>query len=69
MKNFFVYLFVMNDKKMIRPQWVPEAYKEDKEPAEPLQAAVTHRNSDLIYKSLLISKGGFALKSKKRANN
>ena len=51
---------------MIKPEWIPQAYKDDKPVSKPLQKPVAVKPEALFYKSMLISKSALGLKSKKR---
>jgi hypothetical protein len=63
-----LYLLSMSNQKMIKPEWIPAAYKDNDEPADkPLQKLVV-KPAALLYKSILISKATLGLKSKKRTH-
>ena len=59
----------MSNNKMIKPEWIPAAYKDVEESAgKLLQKPVAGKPVILLYKSMLISKGTFGLKNKKRTH-
>ncbi|MDN3547180.1 hypothetical protein [Mucilaginibacter aquaedulcis] len=56
----------MSNPKMIKPEWIPAAYKDSNgSAAEALEKPVTGKPAALLYKSILISKATLGLKRKK----
>jgi hypothetical protein len=56
----------MSNQKMIRPEWIPAAYKDGESAGQPSQKPAIGKPAVLLYKSMLISKSTFGLKGKKR---